>query len=674
MGNGMSRHRTTCGALGALLATVALGAVGAPVASAGSWLAPVDLRPGVTGVVGVSAVAAGREGTVLAAWTEVLAGHVVVRTAVRAPGGAFSAPQTISDPAGDASGPTVAVDAQGNATVVWVSDAVVHGAYHPVGGTWGASQELSVSGAAGATLAAGADGGAIAVWSRANQVEGAIRPNGAALFGLASAISDVGLDLFGSPRAAIDAAGDVAVTWMRQYDVGGGTNRYVQEATAKGASQAFPVGGPGRIAVSSTSAAVAGTGSFDVRITPAGHVLAIYDDVDGSSVRRVYIRERPLGSSFATSSWAGSSTAISDAGRAYAAVALDDAGGAQAVWLQAGIVEGATRPALGAFAAAPLSAPNANPPAVAGSPAGDATAVWVTAGAGATLSASHRAPGDGFAEPVVLDTAVPGSTPSVGLDANAPVAVDDQGNAYVLNVRTVGGSARTLRAFTYDNAAPTIGSVSVPAALTVGQAGALTATATDRVATTPAYGWSFGDGATGSGPSVTHAYASPGTYTATVTVTDAVGNAASAARQVTVSAPAAPAPVPPSTLPIGPPGNGPTPPAPSKAVPVNVSASWLHLRGGATGVKKLTLTKLVAGETITLSCRGGGCTALKAKARRRRVTKKDKKGTVSLLAAVRKLKLSPKATLAITVARKGYTSKTFTYTMVKGKDPKRLVR
>jgi hypothetical protein len=43
------------------------------------------------------------------------------------------------------------------------------------------------------------------------------------------------------------------------------------------------------------------------------------------------------------------------------------------------------------------------------------------------------------------------------------------------------------------------------------------------------YAWSFGDGTTGTGEVVTHRYARPGRYTATLTVTDLVGGTASAA-------------------------------------------------------------------------------------------------------------------------------------------------
>ena len=51
--------------------------------------------------------------------------------------------------------------------------------------------------------------------------------------------------------------------------------------------------------------------------------------------------------------------------------------------------------------------------------------------------------------------------------------------------------------------------------------------------------WDFGDGAKGAGPSISHTYRTPGTYTATVTVTDPGGATATASIQVTVSGPTA---------------------------------------------------------------------------------------------------------------------------------------
>ena len=50
------------------------------------------------------------------------------------------------------------------------------------------------------------------------------------------------------------------------------------------------------------------------------------------------------------------------------------------------------------------------------------------------------------------------------------------------------------------------------------------------------YSWAFGDGTTGTGKTETHAYSSPGSYTATLTVEDEAGNTATSSLTVTVQA------------------------------------------------------------------------------------------------------------------------------------------
>ena len=53
------------------------------------------------------------------------------------------------------------------------------------------------------------------------------------------------------------------------------------------------------------------------------------------------------------------------------------------------------------------------------------------------------------------------------------------------------------------------------------------------------YAWDFGDGTSGTGVTVQHAYAAPGTYTVRLTVQDDTGNRATTSRAVTASAPPA---------------------------------------------------------------------------------------------------------------------------------------
>jgi hypothetical protein len=58
---------------------------------------------------------------------------------------------------------------------------------------------------------------------------------------------------------------------------------------------------------------------------------------------------------------------------------------------------------------------------------------------------------------------------------------------------------------------------------------------TDTAGTITSYAWNFGDGATGSGPTINHTYAAAGTFTAVLTVTDNLAATSSASKVITVS-------------------------------------------------------------------------------------------------------------------------------------------
>ena len=89
-----------------------------------------------------------------------------------------------------------------------------------------------------------------------------------------------------------------------------------------------------------------------------------------------------------------------------------------------------------------------------------------------------------------------------------------------------------------DTAGPRLTDLDVPALATTGSPVAMTASAVDAWSGPPTLAWSFGDGATATGPTTSHAYAA-GSYVVRVTATDRAGNTTSMTRTISVG-PAAP--------------------------------------------------------------------------------------------------------------------------------------
>jgi PKD repeat protein len=99
---------------------------------------------------------------------------------------------------------------------------------------------------------------------------------------------------------------------------------------------------------------------------------------------------------------------------------------------------------------------------------------------------------------------------------------------------------RDLGAYEYGRRAPVVSASADRATAAPGDLISYTATGSDADhGDTLTYAWSFDDGASATGASPTHAFASEGTHTATVTVTDPIGLTGSAAVSVAVAVPAA---------------------------------------------------------------------------------------------------------------------------------------
>jgi len=112
------------------------------------------------------------------------------------------------------------------------------------------------------------------------------------------------------------------------------------------------------------------------------------------------------------------------------------------------------------------------------------------------------------------------------------IAVDASGDAYVAwtDGRTSGQDVYTS---SLDVVAP-VANAGADRTVDQGASFVLDASASTDNLGIASYAWTFGDGTTGTGPSMSHAYATPGTYTAMVTVTDRSGNAATSSARITV--------------------------------------------------------------------------------------------------------------------------------------------
>ena len=188
---------------------------------------------------------------------------------------------------------------------------------------------------------------------------------------------------------------------------------------------------------------------------------------------------------------------------------------------------------------------------VALGPDGSLTALWQLADDGslARVQAAHRESGADFEG---ADELSPPDDPQTAdddaVELEPVVAVDSSGDATVLwERREVGAETSAIRSRVLDGAGPRFDEVVVPATATPGSQISLSVSAADHWSGPATIEWSFGDGATSLGASTSHAYAAPGTYQVSVTATDAVGNATTLVRALTVAAP--PPPPPPPALP-----------------------------------------------------------------------------------------------------------------------------
>ena len=323
------------------------------------------------------------------------------------------------------------------------------------------------------------------------------------------------------PQIAVDEAGDAVAVWKRSN----GTNFVIEAATSPA--------GKGWSLPSKLSDGTQNAERPQIAVDAAGDAVAVWARSNSTHLV-VEAATHPTGGG-----WSLPSKLSDEAQSAFnARVAIDAVGDAVAVWERSNgtheVIEATRHPAGGNW-----SAPNklsdeaqtAAEPQVAVDQAGDAVAVWDRFnGTNQVVEAAAHPAGGGWSVPSKLsDEAQSAGEPQI--------AVDQAGDAVAVWERSNGPNF-VVEAAAYDAAPPRLKAVSIPSDGRVGMPLSFSSTAIDAFSPNLQTSWSFGDRATASGPSVTHAYAAPGSYEVALKVLDGVGNATSKTQTVTISPPA----------------------------------------------------------------------------------------------------------------------------------------
>jgi hypothetical protein len=506
----------------------------APAAQAAGWTPAAPVLPSSNSLQFASPPALDAAGDEFMAYADNSTIWLVKRPA----GGSWGTPTKVVNAAG--SQIQLAVDSAGDAVIGWIGldintgDTLPYLAAVSAGGVVsGGTQALSTPGGAppqycsNITVAENAAGAAAAAWNcptgttPSEEVQVVTRGAGGAFGGVQhfahtgpGGISMNTQALY--PAVSVDDAGDVIVAYVQSPYLlySDGTNGLLAATPYQLSNDS---GVDLKPAISS-----AGTNS----------VIAWIDKQAPATADAALLLNAPQnGLTF-------NSTVLQSASAADGSIsaAIDAAGDTIVAWAEGtgGLnARAATRPAGGSFSAARDVADGSLQSVVmptAMVPGGPGIVGYAVTPDGVNFNFDTRTVGfDGtIGSPVTLaQNAATGSNRA----AAHPDAAGDTAFAWTLPYAT-----NTLSAV-YATAPPALGAISGPASALVAAPAAFSVTTSDPWSLPTNVTWSFGDGATGSGLSATHAYAAPGVYTVTAKATDSVGNTASQSTQITVTAP-----------------------------------------------------------------------------------------------------------------------------------------
>jgi hypothetical protein len=316
---------------------------------------------------------------------------------------------------------------------------------------------------------------------------------------------------FLEPKIRYGADGTLAIAW--RYEAGG--KRFVEVAVR-------PAGSKGGLTTQTLIEAPTPSeaGFFeDLAVTADGTVIVLATTSEGLDA---YVR--PSGGSFSPvkvgSTLSGGTLGVDAAGNAIVVVNQFSIGGST--------IQYEIRPPGGSFGTAQDVVPAGAYEGANLSVAPDGTAfaeLFKPAPGGIDIAV--RPPGGSFGTPLPIAAA---GTQAAGF---AVTPGDDLLASWTLDSDKNGAGDEVFAGGLDAGAPPALTDVSVPTAGVLGVASAFSAHASDTMGMR-GVGWSFGDGTSAAGESVSHAYAAAGMFTVTVTATDRAGNTSSATRTISV--------------------------------------------------------------------------------------------------------------------------------------------
>jgi hypothetical protein len=511
------------------------------------WLPPVDISE-ESQHTGAPHVVLDSEGNATAVWDRWNGVDTVVESSFRPAGEGWEAPVDLSEPelegevapgAHDASAPRIAVDRNGNVTVIWeryaaTNQMLLQAVERPAGGSWTAPvdiAEFSQGVDPEPWIAVDWEGNATAVWKQGDVITSSFHPF-AGSWGEPTPLSDE--ESF-TPQAAMDARGDTTAVWMHNDG-----SHYVVESAYR------PEGGEWEEPTLVSKPGEEG-GNPQVALDAKGDSLVVWrGEVEGEEfVRAAY---RPQGESWSPA------TNVSSPGEHVQSLrdAVDPAGNAIVAWSgdmgkegEYGIAHAAFKPVEGSWEApVELSANggNAFPSDVVFDNSGNAALIWQRwDGTSDLIQATYRPAGEEW-EPAV-DLSEEGKQsydPVVVLDAPGSSTAADGNATAVWVTEPCGGKSEgcansVVQAAGYDPEGLPEVELEIPTEGTVGEPVEISTSTEGLFAPL----LEFGDGNSVADTDATHVYEEPGEYEVTLGGAEILGYRASVRESITI-APAGP--------------------------------------------------------------------------------------------------------------------------------------